>query len=84
MNKIIYIGPTIDGVAISNTIYDGKPPDTLKKAVEQNPFMAGLIIPISELAAATSQIEERAGAIYKLYNRAQKKSADIQKGVNNQ
>lgn len=79
--KTIYVGPTIDGVAITNTIYE-RPPDALESAIEKRPYLAGLIIPISDLASAMRQIEGKTGAIYKLYDRAQKESAQIQKGAN--
>lgn len=41
MSKKIYIGPTIDGIAIRNTVYE-KLPEPLEKAVRENPYLAGL------------------------------------------
>lgn len=81
MTKKIYIGPTIDGVAIHNTVYE-ELPEPLKKAIQQNPYLAGLCIPISSLAAAMRQIDSKAGATYKLYSKALKDSAKIKKGAN--
>lgn len=35
MSKKIYIGPTIDGIAIRNTVYE-ELPEPLEKAVREN------------------------------------------------
>ena len=81
MSKKIYIGPTIDGIAIRNTVYE-ELPEPLEKAVRENPYLAGLCIPISALAAAMKQIDGKSGATYKLYSKALKDSAKIKKGEN--
>lgn len=81
MSRKIYIGPTIDGVAIRNTVYE-ELPEQLEKEIRITPYLAGLCIPISSLAAAMKQLDGKEGATYKLYSKALKDSAEIKKGVN--
>lgn len=81
MSKKIYIGPTIDGVAIKNTVYE-KLPQSLEAAIKKRPYLSGLCIPIAELANATRQINGRNGAAYKIYTKALEERAEIMKGAN--
>ena len=69
--KFAYIGPTITGVAIRNTIYSAAPAGLLK-AIEAAPYMRGLCIPVNRLAVATDQIRRRSGASWTLYAMAVK------------
>lgn len=80
MSKKIYIGPTIDGVAIKNTVYD-EPPQALTAAMQKWPYLSGLYIPVSEYAKAARQIDSRNGAAYKFYSMALEDRAEIQKGA---
>lgn len=75
--RFVYVGPTIVGVAIRNTVY-GEAPKPLEAAVKAMPYMAGLCIPVSELASAMSQISRKQGGIYTLYQKALAESATIQ------
>jgi hypothetical protein len=81
MKKFVYVGPTITGVATRNTVYEGMP-ETLNKAIQDRPYMAGLCIPVSGLGNALSQISRGQGGVYTLYNKALSESAEIQKGAN--
>lgn len=81
MSKKIYIGPTIDGVAIKNTVYD-ELPQALEAAIKKRPYLSGLCIPITGLANATKQITSRSGAVYKIYTKALEERAEIMKGAN--
>lgn len=81
MSKLIYIGPTIDGIAIRNTVYE-KLPEPLEAAIKKAPYLSGLCVPISELSKALKQISSKSGTTYKLYIKALKESAEITKGVN--
>ncbi len=67
--KVIYVGPSIIGVATRNTVYDGIP-NTLQTAIETAPFLAGLCIPLETLPEAMAQIRAKSGAFYTLYNKA--------------
>ena len=70
MSKIVYVGPTIPGVANKNTFYDDAPSEALLAACEEAPFMASLIVPMSGLAEALVQLRYENGAMYALYKKA--------------
>lgn len=80
MSKVIYVGPTIVGVATRNTVYE-ELPEALRKAIQLNPYLSGLCVPIPRLAGAMGQIDRKQGSIYTLYTKALADSAKIQKGV---
>lgn len=70
MSKIVYVGPTIPGVANRNTFYDDTPSEPLQAAVRETPFLGNLIVPISGLSDALTQIRTQKGAIYTIYKKA--------------
>lgn len=72
--KVIYVGPSILGVATRNTVYDGVP-DTLQTAINAAPYLAGLCIPLESLPEAMAQIRAKSGAFYTLYTKALKYGA---------
>ena len=80
MSKIVYVGPTITGVATRNAVYEGMP-EALARAVKGPPYLGGLCVPIAKLAGAMDQIDRQKGSIYTLYKKALEDSANIQKGV---
>lgn len=75
MSKIVYVGPTIIGVATRNTTYEGIP-ESLQAAIQTAPFLGDLCVPVSSLADAMAQIRKREGAIYTLYKKALRFSAN--------
>ncbi len=81
MSKTVYVGPTIEGVATRNTVYEDLP-ERLQAAIKERPYLSGLCVPISKLAAALWQIDTKQGGTYALYKKAQDNSAEIQKGAN--
>ena len=70
MSKIVYVGPTIPGVANRNTAYDDTPSEALQAAIQNAPYLGNLVVPISGLADAMAQIRNRSGAVYTLYKKA--------------
>jgi len=80
VQKTVYVGPTILGVAVRNTVYDGLP-EELKKAAEALPYLAGLCIPFSGLGKALDQIQQQKGSSYRLFCMAQADSGKIQEIV---
>lgn len=81
MSKIVYVGPTIPGVATRNAVYE-ELPEALTKAIKATPYLGGLCVPIPKLPRAMNQIDQQQGRIYMLYTKALADSATIQKGVN--
>lgn len=69
MNKFIYVGPTIIGVAARNTVFE-EIPEFLQERIRQEPCLGALVVPISDLAGALEQIRNQHGAIYTFYQKA--------------
>lgn len=80
MNRFMYIGPTITGVATRNTTYD-EAPEPLTAAIKARPYLASLCIPLDRLAPAMNQMNKRQGGVFTLYKKALAESAEIQKGA---
>ena len=80
MSKIVYVGPTIPGVATRNTTYS-EMPESLKGAAKTAPYLNGLCVPVKNLSVAMEQIRHKEGAFYTLYNKALTFSANA-KGAN--
>ena len=78
--RMFYVGPTITGVAIRNTVYDGTP-EPLAAAIRAAPYLAGLCFPVSQMSAALSQIERKQGGIYQLYEKAVRENETIRAAV---
>ena len=66
-NKIIYIGPTVLGVAARNTVFDTIP-ETIANAPD--PVYRSLCISLSSYSAAAAQIKGKDGAFYEFYKQA--------------
>lgn len=79
--KFVYVGPSILGVAVRNTVYTERPRG-LEAAIKARPYLAGLCVPVSRLATAMQQISRGEGGVNTLYQRALAESAEIQKGAN--
>lgn len=76
MSKIVYVGPTIPSVATRNTVYDDTPPEALQTAIQTAPYLGNLVVPISALADAMTQIRNKSGAVYTMYKKALTYSAE--------
>lgn len=79
MSKVMYVGPTIDGVASRNTTYEVLP-EPLASAIQKRPYLSGLCVPIKTLAKALAQIDRQSGGVYTLYTKAESEKTAIQKG----
>lgn len=64
---IVYIGPTIPGVAISGEVYTNGIPQALKEAAETKPLLNKLIVKLSDLPKANKSIVQKSGAYYAAY-----------------
>ena len=55
---VMYIGPSIPNVVQASTVFkDGILPETLKKCVEEKPYMKKLLVPLAELPAAMKELK---------------------------
>ena len=63
---VLYVGPTISGIAITGTVYT-----TIPEAADA-PMILNLFIPIREYGEAERMIREKRGYVYSAYTEAQK------------
>lgn len=66
---VIYVGPTILGVATRNTTYD-QIPATITEAAAAAPYLASLCVSVSDLPEALRQIRAKEGAYWTFYKMA--------------
>lgn len=67
---MVYAGPIILGVATHNQFFNNGLPDGLKTAMEKEPAIYNLVVPISNLAAVNADIASQSGAAYVFYKKA--------------
>lgn len=67
--KLMYVGPTIPGIAIQNVVYT-EIPKTAAEVCEEVPEMRNLFIPILKYPAAEQMLRTRNGYIYSAYKKA--------------
>ncbi|MDU6040062.1 MAG: hypothetical protein E6Y83_17115 [Clostridium butyricum] len=69
-NKVvIYIGPTIPGVATKNMVLNNGLTQSLKDAITETPIIEKLLVEPKDLSSAVNQINNKDGAIYTFYNK---------------
>ncbi len=67
---VVYLGPTILGVANKNTFFNNGLSEELKKAITDVPAIGKLVVPLSEYPKAMAQINKKEGAVYSFYQKA--------------
>lgn len=69
-NKVVvYIGPTIPGIATKNMVLNNGLTDSLKNIIAEIPVIEKLLVEPNNLASAINQINNKDGAIYTFYNK---------------
>lgn len=76
---VVYVGPSILGVAYHNTVYNNGLPQELQDAIEKEPAFRNLIVPISQLSAVGNDIANKRGAAYIFYEKALQYKQEIKK-----
>nr|DAN92350.1 MAG TPA: hypothetical protein [Caudoviricetes sp.] len=66
---VVYVGPTIAGVASHVTTYNNGLPEGLKIAIEKEPAFRGLVVPLTNLAKAIGDLQTKSGVTHTLYNK---------------
>jgi len=67
IRQTIYIGPSIRGV-MTGTVFTGTDlPKHLETAIEQQPVLKELIVPVSQLTAARKQLQDSNSAMSKYF-----------------
>ena len=67
---VVYIGPDIPGVK-QYTVYNNGLPDVLKEKREGLPFLKSLVVPVSRLAWAATELAEEGSALGIIFGKAQ-------------
>lgn len=71
-NKIIYIGPTIEGVAIQNVVYNNGMPESAKEAIKEEAVLSALFIPLEQYSKGMAMLTGHKGYAYEAYVKALK------------
>ena len=66
---LIYVGPTIPGIAIQNTVYEPIP-EAAREAAKGLPVFLDLFIPIMKYPDAELQIRKKTGRLYSAFTKA--------------
>lgn len=74
--KVMYLGPTIRGVARSGAVFEGGIPKKLAKLSEKKAVMKSLIVPLSEIVAAKTAINTEGTAEAIAYDKIDALSAE--------
>ncbi len=75
---LMYVGPTIPGVAIQNRVYNGLP-EGLQEAMKEVPEFGNLLVPVADYPKAEAMLRTRKGFVASAY----RKVAGYKKGGNN-
>jgi hypothetical protein len=70
VETVVYVGPTIPGVASHNTVFNNGLPQGVTDAIANEPAFNNLLVPVNGLAAALSDIANKRGATYAFYEKA--------------
>lgn len=68
--QMIYIGPSIRGVAQTGTVFRNGLPESLKKMMNEAPVFNSLLIQVKELGKARKELKEGSSALTACYNKA--------------
>ena len=68
--RVVYVGPTIIGLATRNTTYSEIPQER-REAAKEAPYLLSHCVPIGRLPVALDPIRKQQGGIYTFYQKAQ-------------
>lgn len=68
---LVYVGPTVRGVAERNTVFNNGISESLEAAGEREAAFKNLIIPVEKLSAAQKDIDNKSGALWVFYQKAE-------------
>lgn len=69
---LVYVGPTIPGIANHGTAYNNGIPQGLRKEAEKKPLLNKLIVDITDMPEAIRSINRKTGVIYEAYKTVNK------------
>lgn len=62
VQQLVYVGPTIRGIAVENTVFKNGLPEELKKKVEEVPAMKSLLVGVDNLAKVKAAMNREGSA----------------------
>lgn len=66
---LMYVGPTIPGIAIQNTVYEPIP-EAAREAAKGLPVLLDLFVPIRRYPDAERQLRDKTGRFYSAFTKA--------------
>ncbi len=74
-----YIGPNIKNIVFKGTVFEGGIPEPLKDKISKIPALKGMLVPVSNLAAAGAEIARQGTTLNNLYQ-----AVNLKLGENNE
>lgn len=69
---VMYVGPTIRGVAAEGSLFKNGLPELLKNEMEKQPAIRDLIVPVDRLAEANKELAMPGSALAAVYRKVEK------------
>lgn len=69
---VMYVGPTIRGVAAAGSLFKNGLPELLKREMEKQPAIRDLIVPVDRLAEANKELAMPDSALAAVYREIEK------------
>lgn len=66
---VMYLGPSIKGVAATGTVYNNGLPKELEDEVGEQPFLKELLIPVGGIAEAQKALKDKGSALSIIYKK---------------
>lgn len=68
--KMVYLGPTIEKIAVSNTIYNNGVAESLQVIARENPAIQALIVPIDKIVDTRKELAVASSVMSMCYKKA--------------
>ncbi len=67
LEPVAYIGPDIKNIVFKGTVFEGGIPEALRNKISKIPALKGMLVPVSNLAAAGAEIAKQGTMLNNLY-----------------
>lgn len=83
MSKVMYMGPTVPGIARKDTIFDGVLPEKVEERRKNDIHFSRLLVPMDKALRARQQLEEEGSVLAVAFSNVEK-NMERQEGVENE
>ncbi|MGL5435997.1 MAG: hypothetical protein ACRDBO_11440 [Lachnospiraceae bacterium] len=73
VKTVVYIGPSIPGIAKQGTVYNNGIPEPLADKAKEIPAISALIVPVERLAQVNAELAKAGSALSILFNKVKEK-----------